>query len=574
MHKSIFSLLTTLCVLNISYFMLGCEEDQEDQNNGASEVAVNTDFLGECEPGAVKSCGQNNCYGTITCPADGKWPGEEACAYPAELCDGFDQDCDGDVDEDFSNLGESCSSNEELCGINGVYVCNTSKDDVECAVDSTSENLGDEICNEIDDDCDGQIDENFNVGGECASGQGACEVTGSFICNEEGLTTCSATENMNAVSDELCDGIDNDCDGTVDEEIDASTLSEDCNGEDDDCDGRVDEDFDVGELCLIGEGICASEGEYECTRSGRGIVCIGSSSGDGTTETCNDLDDDCDGNIDEDFNAGEDCTVGEGVCQGTGVYVCNEDQNSSSCNTQENLDAQTQEVCNGVDDDCDGQLDEDRSFTIDVRNSDDLQVRMEYKTLVNGKLAYHAIDLTPNPNASSPELDESMQYYFNEAGDVDYIDWDIDGNGRIDYRKTMVYENNRLAFQEVTEIRNPEVIERWFYIYDAMNHVVRIDKDSGADGDIEFEVHYSYDEQGRLASEDTRDLVNNVNMVVTYNYNEDGRLSSSSYEDNGDDLSQQYYYNDQSWVATVELLNATVSTEVQTYTYQCELGDE
>jgi hypothetical protein len=249
MHKSIFSLLTTLCILNISCFILGCEEDQENQNNGASEVAVNTDFLGECEPGAVKSCGQDNCYGTITCPADGRWPGEEACAYPAELCDGFDQDCDGEVDEDFSNLGEICSSNEEICGVNGIYACNASKDDVECAVDSISENSGDEVCNGIDDDCDGEVDENFNVGEECVSGEGACGVTGSLICNEEGSTNCSATANMDATSDELCDGVDNDCDGTVDEEVDPSGLSEDCNGEDDDCDGELDEDFAAGEVC-------------------------------------------------------------------------------------------------------------------------------------------------------------------------------------------------------------------------------------------------------------------------------------------------------------------------------------
>jgi len=124
-----------------------------------------------------------------------------------------------------------------------------------------------EICNGMDDDCDGLTDEgNPGGGAECpvAGGLGAC-AAGTTACFE-GHLICNPSVQPAA---ETCDGVDNDCDGAVDEDLGtltcgtglcARTISaclggtpqvcvpaapspEICNGIDDDCDGRIDEEY-------------------------------------------------------------------------------------------------------------------------------------------------------------------------------------------------------------------------------------------------------------------------------------------------------------------------------------------
>jgi hypothetical protein len=77
-------------------------------------------------------------------------------------------------------------------------------------------------------------------------------------------------------------------------------MTRTCDTLDNDCDGRVDEAFQIGQACTVGSGACANpNGMWVCdnTMPG-GHRCNGSPKPAGT-ETCNGLDDDCDGKVDE-----------------------------------------------------------------------------------------------------------------------------------------------------------------------------------------------------------------------------------------------------------------------------------
>jgi hypothetical protein len=76
----------------------------------------------------------------------------------------------------------------------------------------------------------------------------------------------------------------------------------------------------------------------------------------GGTETCDTLDNDCDGSVDEDFVLGEDCVIEEGTCSSMGQTVCGPD-GDVICDAPAIVLGDEQ--CNGLDDDCDGMVDED-----------------------------------------------------------------------------------------------------------------------------------------------------------------------------------------------------------------------
>jgi hypothetical protein len=189
----------------------------------------------------------------------------------SEKCDGKDNDCNGEIDD---NLIRECTAD---CG-GGVQYCKNGEwggcTDSALAASDEIPDVPKEQCDGIDNDCNGQTDESFNVGGLCFKSLGVCKSTGNYICsyNKSGVV-CNAPEP--SYGQEICDNKDNDCDGLTDEDLLQECNSpcgkglmkclsgqwqpciatqinpEICDGKDNDCDGLTDEEYDVGEICVV-----------------------------------------------------------------------------------------------------------------------------------------------------------------------------------------------------------------------------------------------------------------------------------------------------------------------------------
>ena len=223
--------------------------------------------------------------------------GREGCALVDITCDGVDDDCDNQVDEDYVGIPTTCGLGP--CESSGMTQCIDGVESDSCVPDPI---LGpDDNCNTIDDDCDGMPDDDFPAG-PSSCGVGACAGNGGTITCVLGVVTDTCDPLAGAAgSDATCDGID------------------------DDCDGQVDEDF-VPTATSCGLGECAGNvGQRTCVNGVVVDTCdpLGGATVDDAS--CNGRDDDCDGSTDEDVTTGN-VTCGVGACDGnTGFRVCDPD---------------------------------------------------------------------------------------------------------------------------------------------------------------------------------------------------------------------------------------------------------
>jgi len=370
---------------------------------GAREVCnrLDDDCDGQTDEGfdvgAACSDGQGECLqeGENVCREDGEGtrcgvvadqPGDELCG------DGRDNDCDGHTDEDF-DLGLGCEEGDGICRRGGQTVCSDDRRSIVCNA-SPARPLDQELCgNAEDDDCDGETDEGFDVGAACTVGLGICERAGQTLCSpDRTATVCNVQPGV--AETELCgDLLDEDCDGALDNGFDLGAVcvvgvgaceragirvcaedrqsagcsvepgpvgAELCgNNVDDDCNGETDEGFDLGASCTSGLGACAVAGVKECAPGGVGTRCDAVAADSGSDEVCgNDVDEDCDGALDNGFDLGAPCSDGVGACERQGQLICAAGGTTTEC-TAEAAAPGDHELCdNGADDDCNGETDE------------------------------------------------------------------------------------------------------------------------------------------------------------------------------------------------------------------------
>lgn len=377
-------------------------------------------------PYAVESCTDTidlNCdgsAGTSDLDGDGTIACEDcddtdATAYPGntEVCDGVDNDCEGTVDEGATDaLTWYADSDGDGYGDPSISTsaCDEPSDYVADSTDCDDGDLGinpgaAEVCNGADDDCDGSTDEDFAtiIYYPDADGDGYGAGVGTSECADPGagystnVSDCDDTDaGINPAEVEACDGVDNDCSGSADDglswtssyadadgdsfgdpSISTATCDgtapsgyvfdltdcndadsginpgelETCNSVDDDCDGVVDDgavdaltwyvdaDNDGYGNVAISTTSCSEPSGY--TADNTDCDDTNNDSYPGDIEWCDGVDNDCSGSADD------------GDYDGDGYDVCADcDDGDASLNPGE------PEVCNGADDDCDGSTDE------------------------------------------------------------------------------------------------------------------------------------------------------------------------------------------------------------------------
>ena len=374
---------------------------------------------------------------------------EERCNEEDDDCDGLIDDDDPDVvpvgtfyvDVDGDGFGDPTRSTEACEAPEGHVEDGSDCDDGDAGVHPAAT----EVCNGLDDDCDGLVDDDDGgvVGtttwyrdgdgdsfGDAGRSVDACDAPSGYVSDGSDCDDGDAGAYPGAA--ETCDGTDNDCDGSSDESdaVDASTwygdgdgdgygnasltqtactapsgyiadssdcddgdpaihpgATETCDGDDNDCDGLTDDDDPgvVGAGSFYrdydGDGYGDAGSSATACSAPSGYVTDATDCDDrdaavypGASETCDGVDNDCDGLTDDDDSAvtggtstwyrdydGDgygDVTRGVSACAAPSGYI----SDYSDCDDYSAaVHPGATEVCDGVDNDCDGLTDDDDS---------------------------------------------------------------------------------------------------------------------------------------------------------------------------------------------------------------------
>ncbi len=296
-----------------------------------------------------------------------------------EICDGVDNNCDGVVDDgvtttfyadsDGDGFGDAASSIDACEQPDGYVPIGNDCDDT--SADAWPG--GTEVCDGLDNDCDGQIDEDTKTTwyadgdgdgyGDTATGEDLCEPLAGGVTQDGDCDDTDASAHPGG--EEVCDEVDNDCDGDVDEGV-TTTYYEDV-----DADGFGVSDTTT-ESCDLPTGYAEQAGDCDDDEA---------AVNPDAAEVCDDIDNDCDGDIDEDdaddagtwyadsdgdgFGNAADTTAS---CEQPSGYVTDD----TDCDDADaDISPDGVEVCDGVDNDCDGTVDEDDATDASVWYEDD-----------------------------------------------------------------------------------------------------------------------------------------------------------------------------------------------------------
>mgnify|MGYP000374141832 CR=1 FL=1 len=246
---------------------------QDDNCDGS----IDENLSRPCYTGPKGTENKGLCKGSTQKCVGSQW--ELACTGEVkpktEVCDGKDNNCDGNIDEGNPGGGGTCSTGKQ-------GICSPGKDtcvggNIICKADKTSTT---ESCNNKDDDCDGLTDEHLTqpcyTGPKGTEGKGLCKGSIQKCVSGKWEQTCVGEVKPTT---EVCDGKDNNCDGSVDE----GNLTQSCY---------------TGPTGTENKGLCKS-GSQKCV-NGKWDACTGDIKP--TAEDCNGKDDDCDGSVDENLS--------------------------------------------------------------------------------------------------------------------------------------------------------------------------------------------------------------------------------------------------------------------------------
>jgi hypothetical protein len=318
---------------------------------------------------------------------------EDANVHPGaeERCNDVDDDCDGYIDDDDPGVtgrlsmamdadGDSYGSMDErdhdaFCTEPGEGWVSAERA-TDCDDDDPAVHPGaDEHCNGYDDDCDGDVDEDGALDSPWyldADGDGwgdtdlvlvQCEQPEGYVLEDRDCDDGDPAVHPGA--EEHCDGVDEDCDTAIDNDaVDATTWYHDLDG-----DGWGDS-AETRATCQQPSGYVAQAGDCD---DGDGTV------NPGASEHCDGVDEDCDGATDEDAvdapgwhpdSDGDgygDAAITTVACTQPGGSIAN----GTDCDDGDaGVHPGASEVCNGVDDDCDGAVDEGAGGSTWYRDGD------------------------------------------------------------------------------------------------------------------------------------------------------------------------------------------------------------